>query len=173
MTEPAPVPPPVHAFFASFLAKPDARGMRMFQIELLDLELRRAKLSLLTDPPLYEPSRWCRSDIAAAQRALKRARQNGARAPEQSDLRHHWLTLLGWRLAFERGFAVGGAVALCPVATRRLNVPLQEVGTWDEETLFRRFTETGLRDEWDYAGTVFRSRGLEEGPEEMDREQRA
>ena len=151
------VPEPVQAFFASFLANPNARAMRAFCGELLELEVGRAEYNLLRVPPLFEPSRLYRPDIARARHALDRARVHPGLDESLLDLRYNWLTLLGNRIAAERGLRAEGVTSLSRIASARLNLPLSETDTWSEARLFRRYTESVLRDEWDYAGVAFRS----------------
>jgi len=130
--------------------------MRAFACDLLDLEVGRAEYNLLSTPPLFEPSGRYRSDIAGARRALDLARVHLDLADDQLDLHYNWLTLLGNRLAAERGLRAEGITTLARVASERLNLPLKDTEIWPEDRLFRRYTQTVLRDEWDYAGLQFR-----------------
>ena len=152
MTRP---PAPVLNFFARFLENPDG-NLRDFLAALLDLEVSRAQYNLLSEPPLFEPDEDYRSDIATAERALTLARGNRVLEPEQTGLRFLWLTLLGHRLAVERDLVVGGVKALAHVAAARLGLPEKETEAWSEDQLFRRYTQTVLREEWDYVGIQFR-----------------
>ena len=154
MTHPA--PDPVQDFFARYLANPNADGVQDFYIKLLDLELRRATCNVLSDPPLIEPSAWYRADISKANRALDFARRGRTRDLCKLELRHSWLTLLGYRLSFERGLVIQGVTALAVAAATRLDLPLKETVTWSEDRLFHQYTQTVLRDEWDYPGLRFR-----------------
>ena len=162
---PQPVPAPVLGFFARFLANPDSEGLRKFQIDLLDLEVSRAQYNTLSDPDLFDLPTLYRSDIARAQHALDRVRSDMSLDEEQLDLRYNWLTLLGNRLAAERGLRAEGTTTLAFVASARLNRPFKETENWSEARLFRRYTETVLRDEWDYPGIQFRYRGSAWPPE--------
>ena len=159
------VPEPQQAFFASFLADPTARATRRFCGELLELEVGRAEYNLLRDPPLLEPSGLYRSDIARARHALDRAGEYPGLDEGLLDLRYNWLTLLGNRIATERGLHAEGVTSLSCIASARLNLPLTETDKWSEARLFRRYTESVLRDEWDYAGVEFRYPRSEWSPE--------
>ena len=138
-------------------------GLRNFCIKLLDLEVNRAKYNLLSYPVLYEPPSEYRTDISAAGSALRFARWNTGSDLDHLDLPCHWLTLLGHRLAVELGLRVEGTTALAHVASARLDLPLKETITWSEDTLFHRYTQTVLRDEWDYPGLLFRGSSAEQG----------
>jgi len=153
---PQPVPDPVHRFFERFLSNPDGTGVRGLCLNLLELELGRAHYNVLSDPPLYQPSGDYRSDIAEADSALERAYRNQALSHVALELPDLWLTLLGNRLAVERDLPTGGIPALAHVAAARLELPLKDTGAWSSETLFRQYTLTVLRDEWDYPGIQFR-----------------
>ncbi len=163
-----PVPAPVLDFFARFVANPDAKGLGRFCMELLNLEVGRAEYSILSDPHAvavgdglgdYKPA------IKQAQRALNLARMHNSLNAVQFELRYYWLTLLGHRLAVERNLPAGGRRALRHVAAMRLDLPLKETEAWSDDWLFRRYTQTVLRDEWDYPGIQFRSPGSAWPPE--------
>ncbi len=153
---PHPVPDPVHNFFARFLANPDGTGLRKLCINLLELELDRAQYNVLSDPPLFEPSGEYGSDITEADQALRRAHRNQALSHVMLELPYLWLTLLGHRLAVERDLPTGGIPALVHVAAARLDLPLKDTEAWSDDVLFRNYTRTVLRDEWDYPGIQFR-----------------
>lgn len=160
-------PAPVHSFFIRFLMKQNEAGLRAFCLDLLNLEFARVRYNVFLVPPLFKASEGYKADIARARRALKRARLLLWTRREDFDLPHHWLTLLGHRLAVERGLATKGIAALAHVASGRLDLPLKETEAWSEEMLFRQYTDTFLRDEWDYPGLMFRYVRSEWPPEEV------
>ena len=134
---------------------PDER-LREACIDLLDLEVSRAQHNLFTDPPVHEASKGYKADIARSARVLRIVRRRSRTRCETPALAFLWLTLLGHRLAAERGLPVEGFEALAYIAALALNLPLTETETWSDETFFRHFTETALREEWDYPGLQFR-----------------
>ena len=164
MTQPVtqPVPAPVLHFFAGFLENPDDEGLGHFQIELLKLELDRA--DHIVPPERFGLARnevpvEYIATITESRRVLKLARGRNGMNAAHLDLRYYWLTLLGYRLAIERGLSEVGLQALRRIACTRLGLSLNEAETWSGEMLFRQYTETVLRDEWDYPGTGFRGPG--------------
>ena len=146
-------PEPVHDFLARFLAKPDTEALRALCLDLLDLELCRAQSNTL---PASRTGEAYGKDVSRALRVLHIARRRKWHDRTPFDPAWFWLTLLGNRLAVERGLSVGGLAALAEVASRRLNLPLAETRTWSCDELFERYTRTGLRTEWDYPGLRFR-----------------
>lgn len=160
MTQPAPAP--VHSFFAAFLANPDSKGFGVFLVNLLELELSRAEHGVLSDPPAVAVGGGLdvyKSDITQTRRALKLANRTGMPRYDQIDLRYYWLKLFGNRVAVERGLPVGGRPALRHVAALRMGLALKDAEAWSDETLFKQYTQTVLRDEWDYGGLRFRTPG--------------
>jgi len=137
--------------------QPDATSVRNLLIALLDMErLRHANHNLSPETPLSRIIVTCTSDIAMAERALGLARSCEGLGKAHFDLQHYWLLLLGHRLAAERGLPVKGRAALGHVASLRLGLPREDTGTWSEDMLFEKYTETDLRTEWDYFGLHFR-----------------
>ena len=152
-------PDPVLHFLASFLENPDDERLGYLQIDLLDLEVDRAEQNVLPDPYVLALGGALgdyKSTIGQARRVLKLARQCTGFNADQLDLRFYWLTLLGHRLAAERGFSIGGRRALRRIACTRLGLPPKETDNWSDGTLFLYYTQTVLRDEWDYPGNSFR-----------------
>ena len=158
---------------ARFVANPDQLRRRDFYIDLLDREVARAQYNLLGSAPLIEVDEDYKFDIARAARALRIARRNRWLNSDCLDLPSHWLTLLGHRLAIENGLSVESMDALAEIAARRLSLSLATTDIWDVDTLFRRYTETDLRAEWDYPGLQFRYLGPRENwpPESARREE--
>ncbi len=149
-------PSPVRNFFARFLANPNAKGLRDFCFDLLDLEISRADYNVFCDWPLVEASETYKSDMDLADRALSSAVRSQWLSHEDLDLPYFWLTLMGHRLAVERGLSTGGVDVLAHVACERLNLPLKETELWSDDVLFAKYTQTVLREEWDYPGLLFR-----------------
>ena len=149
-------PAPILDFVARFEASPNAPAQPDFLICLLDLEVRRAMFNVMSNPARFEVTEAYKADIIQADRILKFARCHRMFRPEQMDIPYHWLTLLGRRIAVEQGVFVEGFATLARVAAARLDLPLKTTEAWDEDTLFRRYTRTVLRAEWDYPGLGFR-----------------
>ena len=149
-------PAPILDFVARFEASPNASDQPDVLICLLDLEVRRAMFNVMSNPARFEATEAYKVDIIQADRILKFARPGEEFDFVQPDLQYQWLKLLGHRLAVERGLPVGGVAALAHVAAARLNLPLGEPKAWYADTLFAQFTQTVLRDEWDYPGLGFR-----------------
>ena len=152
-------PNPVQHFFAEFMTNPDNERLGDFQIGLLDLEVSRAERNVLANPrvlALVGTLGDYKAELRQARRALKFARQRNGLNAAQLDLRFYWLTLLGHRLSVERGLSHGGRRALRHVAVMRLGLLPEETDMWSDGTLFRHYTLTVLRDEWDYPGNRFR-----------------
>ena len=148
-------PEPVHDFFARYLANPDVEALHQFYIDLLELEIARAKYDVLPKQLEWAMDRVAevyRRDIVAASRILKLARRGKKLDFVRFDLQYQWLTLLGHRLATDRGLPTGGLDALAHVASTRLELPLKETKAWYADTLFVQYTQTVLREEWDYPG---------------------
>ena len=131
-------------------------SMRDTCIDLLTLEVSRAQQNVLSDPPVCEASERYKADIAQSARVLRIARRRSGVTCRTPDVAFLWLTLLGHRLAIEKGLFVDGLEALAVVASDRLGLPCGDIEAWSDETLFWQFTETALRDEWDYQGLQFR-----------------
>ena len=154
-----PVPDPVLDFFIIFLENPDDKGLGDFQINLLKLELDRA--ARIVPPELFGlarngvPGKYI-ATITESRRVLKLAMGRNGLYAAHLDLRFYWLTLLGYRLAIERGFSEVGQQALRRIACTRLGLSPKETDNWSDGMLFQQYTQTGLRDEWDYPGTGFR-----------------
>ena len=152
-------PDPVLHFFADFLASLDDGRLDDFQIDLLALEVGRAERNVLGYPPIRASVGMLGDYDAAikqARRVLKLARQRNGLNAAQLDLRFYWLTLLGHRLSVEQGLSCGGRRALRQIAATRLSLSPQETDMWSDDTLFRHYTLTVLRDTWDYPGDGFR-----------------
>jgi len=109
-----------------------------FHFNLLKLETDRAEYIILSDPPLFEVSELYLSDIARALHALDQAERDPTPDESQLDLRYNWLTLLGNRLAIERGLHTEGLTILAFVASARLNLPLKETKARSEGSIRKR-----------------------------------
>ena len=75
MTHAAPVPPPVLDFFARYHANPDVAALCVLRIDLLDLEVNRARHNLPARRPLVQASLDHRLALDQAERALGIARR--------------------------------------------------------------------------------------------------
>ena len=163
---PRPVPDPVQNFFVCFLSNPNGRdSLRRLCINLLDLEVGRAKHNVLFDVPGCDASEDYRQDVVKAVSVLKLARRYRTLGHNLLNLPCQWLTLLGHRLAVERALSVEGIPALAHVAATEFDLPLRETETWPDDMLFVQYTQTVLRQEWDYAGIQFRYKGSAWPPE--------
>jgi len=149
-------PAPVHAFLACFLANPNAEALEDFRINLLELEVSRAQ-TVLPDLPDEQVDGKYRDDAFRALRVLQVARRRGWREGKPFDPVWFWLTLMGHRLALERGLSTGGIAALAEVASQQLDLPLEEARLWSCDMLFEKYTRTVLRTQWDYRGLQARS----------------
>jgi len=161
-------PAPLLNFFARFLETPDGNP-RDFLVALLDLEVSRAQYNVLpnlSEMAMGKVTEICVRDIVATRRILNLARLEKGSGIAQPDLQYQWLTLLGHRLAVEHGLSVVGIAALVHVASMRLDLPLEETKSWYADTLFEHYTQTVLREEWDYVGIRFRNPGSARPPEE-------
>ena len=72
------------------------------------------------------------------------------------ELPFHWLNLMGFRLAVERGLVMGGLGAVKTVAAVELGLSRGETEQWTVELLFNVYCDTKLREQWDYEGFRFR-----------------
>ena len=152
-----PVPAPVLDFFIRYLSRPDEIALHDFCYTLLGLEHARAHQTLVLNPPDFDLSDAYRSDIERARRILDRAFGKVWHEQDWIALACCWLPLVGHRIAIERGLVdMDGRPALHMVASARLVLPLKQTKGWSSEELFRHYTETRLRNEWDYPGIGFR-----------------
>ena len=149
-------PEPVHDFFARYLANPDEDALRQFLLDLVELEVARIQISALSGVYCNRISTAQRVDVSRAQRILSVAQRRGSLERLSLDPIRCWLTIMGHRLSLERGWSVSGIPALAEVASRRLGLPLEETRSWSFDTLFKKYTHTVLRAQWDYPGLQFR-----------------
>ena len=138
------------------LMRPTDWEKRAFCVDLLDRELRRAQTAIDSAHLDLNPPRIYRRDISSAEWQLLHARIYFFLSHDYYRLPYHWLILLGYRLAVERGLPSGGFDALKVVVCETLGRSEAEVVHWTVDLYFHQFTTPELRREWDYPGKHFR-----------------
>ena len=133
---------------------------RRFYYEALDRELRRIDANITSDQPVAAPSAEYKSHISDARFAYLHARIFFFMSHDFCELAYHWMVLVGYRLAVERGLPRGGFHALTVFACERLRATPFEVDRWSEAAFADHLRSPVLRDIWDYPGTEFRRADL-------------
>ena len=130
---------------------------RQFYYEALDRELKRVDANSTSDQPV---SAAYNRHISDARFAHHNARIFFFMSHDFCELPYHWMVLVGFRLAVERGLPRGGFDALTVFACERLRCAPFEVDGWSEPVFAEHLRRRELKDIWDYPGTQFRRADL-------------
>lgn len=133
-------------------------------LALLSMELDRAANEVFCETPAFPASDAYTDAFHEARRKREIAETRRWVSHETLDLPLHWLDLLSYRLAAERGLLSGGFGTLTLVASETLGYPSGEVRRWSVGMYFCQFKNTKLRQEWDYPGTQFRMADMRRFP---------
>ena len=142
--------------FIEDLVTPHDRDLRAFCVRNLNQEVVRTRNEAFGAVRKFHPAKAYQEDFRKAEFACQQGWNHQWPSHTYLELPFHWLNLMGFRLAVERGLVMGGLGAVKTVAAVELGLSRGETEQWTVELLFNVYCDTKLREQWDYEGFRFR-----------------